>query len=108
MAVAKFYQVAPSGNGSTNTIYADTLAAGADSGVVTTGPDMLIRVIGSLPITIRFGTTANLAGNPATATDIFIPANTPEIFDMGHYNSAISIYTFQNGTVVTVNQVSKN
>ena len=108
MAVQTFFQVAPCGDGASNTLYAGTLAAGANSGVVPTGNDMLIRVIGSLPITIRFGTTTNLAANAATATDIYIPANRAEIFDMGHYNNAIRIYAFQNGTVVTVNQVSKN
>ena len=67
---------------------------------------MLFRIAVSLPVTIRFGTTTNLT--TATATDIYIPANTPEIFDMGHINNAICIYAFNAATVVTVNLVSKN
>jgi hypothetical protein len=106
VAVAKFYQVIPAGNGSTNTLYAATLGAAATSGVVTAGNDMLIRVIASLPITIRFGTVSNLSA--ATSTDIYIPPNRAEIFDVGHNNNAFSIYAFQAGTIVSVNVVSKN
>lgn len=108
MALLKFYPVAPAGNGSTNVIYSGTLASGANSGVITTGADMLIRVTSTQPITIRFGTVANLATNAATATDILIPANIPDILDMGHQNTAISIYAFNDDTIVTVNQVVKN
>lgn len=106
MAVPYFHQVAPQGNGSNNTIYNGTLAASANSGVITTGNNMLIRVIASLPITIRFGTATNLSA--ATAADIYIPPNRPEIFDMGYINNAISIFALSAGTIVTVNQVSKN
>jgi hypothetical protein len=106
MATPVFYQVAPTGNGNNNTIYAGTLAASANSGTQTTGNDMIIRVIASQPITIRFGTVANLSA--ATATDIYIAPNVAEIFDMGHLNNAICIYAFNASTVVTVNQVSKN
>lgn len=106
MAVLDFVQVAPSGNGGNNTIYAATLGAAGTSGTITTGSDMIIRIAASGDITVRFGTTTNLT--PATATDIYVPAKTPYIIDMGHTNNAISIFSIAAATVITVNQVSKN
>jgi len=106
MAVPSFIQVVPAGNGGNNTLYSATLGASATSGVQVAGNDMIIRVVGSLPITIRFGPSGSLAA--ATATDIYIPANSPETFDLGHINNAFSIFAFQASTVVTVNQVAKN
>lgn len=108
MAVPTFIQVAPTGNGSNNTIYAATLAASANSGVINTGNDMIIRIVGSGNLTVRFGTATNLASNAATATDILVPANTEYIVDMGHQNNAISIFSIAASNVITVNQVSKN
>lgn len=108
MAVFDFIPVAPAGNGGTNTIYAATLAATTASTVITTGPDMIIRVVASGAITIRFGTATNLASSPATATDIYIPANTVQLFDMGHQNNAISLFSIGANTIITVNQVVKN
>jgi hypothetical protein len=106
MAVPSFIQVVPAGNGGTNTLYAATLGANANSGVQVAGNDNIIRISASLPITVRFGPSATLSA--ATATDIYIPANSPEIFDLGHINNAFSIFAFQASTVVTVNVVSKN
>lgn len=105
MATFKFYPVVPAGNGGTNVIYAGTLAsAGTQS--VTTGNNMLIRIVGSQPLSVRFGSIGN--SPVATATDIYIPGNTPEIFDMGQFNNVVSIYSFAAGNIVTVNQVVKN
>lgn len=106
MAVLDFIQVAPAGNGGNNTLYAATLGAGANSGVITTGLDMIIRIAASGAICVRFGPSASLTA--ATATDIYVPANTPYVVDMGHINNAISIYAIAASTVVTVNQVVKN
>jgi hypothetical protein len=108
MAVFEFIQVAPASNGSNNTIYAATLGAAGNSTVITTGKDMIIRVVGSGALTIRFGTADNLASSPATATDIYLPANLPYVVDMGHQNSAISLYSVAANTIVTVNQIVKN
>ena len=106
MAVPSFVQVAPAGNGGNNTLYAATLGAAATSGVQVAGNDMIVRVVASLPVTIRFGPSASLSAS--TATDIYVPGNSPELFDLGHINNAFSIYAFSAGTIVTVNQVSKN
>jgi hypothetical protein len=107
MAVFDFIQVAPAGNGTAaNTIYAATLGSTANSGVITTGFDMIIRVVCSQASTIRFGPSASLTA--ATATDIYLPANVPYIVDMGHQNNAISIYSTAANNIVTVNQVVKN
>lgn len=106
MAVLDFVQVAPSGNGGSNTIYAATLGAAGASGTIATGNDMIVRIVASGAITVRFGTTVNMT--PAIATDIYLPANTPYIVDMGHQNNAISIFSVTAATIITVNQVSKN
>lgn len=107
MAVQSFIAVAPASNGTApNTIYSATLGSAANSTVITTGLDMIIRIVGSQALAVRFGTAANLTS--AGATDIYLPANTPYIIDMGHLNSAISLYSFAAANIVTVNQVSKN
>lgn len=108
MAVLNFIKVAPTGNGSNNTLYAATLAAGANSGVISLGADMIVRIVATGNITVRFGTATNLASNAATATDILVPANQELVIDLGHQNNAISIYSFAASTIVTVNQVVKN
>ena len=69
---------------------------------------MIIRIVASQPISIRFGTTTNLSGNNAGASDIYIPGNYESIWDMGHINNAISIYSFNAGTYITVNTVVRN
>jgi hypothetical protein len=108
MAVQAFVQVAPVGNGTNNVIYGATLGASANSPVINTGNDMIIRIVASNAITVRFGTAANLASNPAGATDIYVPANLPWVVDMGHQNNAISIFSISATTIVTVSQVVKN
>jgi hypothetical protein len=107
MAVALFNPVAPTGNGSTNVIYAGTLGA-AGTPLVTVGNDNIIRIAASGAFTVRFGTTTNLtASGPATATDIYFPAGV-YIYDVGHNNNALSIYSFGASNIVTVNAVPRN
>lgn len=106
MAVFSFVQVAPPGNGGSNTLYASTLGAAGNSPIILTGKDMIIRIVASGAITVRFGQNATL-GNSA-ATDIYLPANTVWIVDMGHQNDSISIFSVAAATIVTVNQVVKN
>lgn len=107
MAVFDFVQVAVTSNGTaSSTLYSATLGAAANSPIITTGLDMIIRVVASGALTIRLGALATITN--AGATDIYLPANTPYIVDMGHQNNAISLYSIAAATIVTVNQVSKN
>jgi len=105
MAVMTFFPVIGAGNGNTNALYGATLGAAATSGVITTGYDMIIRVATTGTANIRFGTTANLT--TATATDILLPGPGYWIFDMGHLNNAIVIYSVGAANVVSVVQVQK-
>lgn len=108
MAVLQFVPVAPQGNGGSNTLYAATLGAAGTSSVITVGNDQIIRIACSGAITVRFGTVTNLtASGPATATDMYFPAGV-YIYDVGHNNNAISIYSVGASTVVTVNAVQRN
>ncbi len=107
MAVQIFYPVIPASLGTaSNTIYSATLGAAANSGVINTGPDMIIRVAASGPITIRFGAAATITA--ATASDMYIPSGVVQIFDMGHLNNAIWIFSVNAATSVTVSTISKN
>jgi hypothetical protein len=99
----KFYPVIAAGNGAKNTIYAATITGGATSGLITTGPDMLIRIAAVNPVTVRFGSSASLT--TADATDILVIGS--EIFDMGHNNNAIVIYAPAT-TLVSVSVVVRN
>lgn len=108
MAVFEFFPVAPAGNGTSNTIYAATLGAAGTSTVITVGNDAIIRIAASGAFTVRFGTVTNLtASGPATATDMYFPAGA-YIYDVGHVNNAISIYSVAAATIVTVNIVARN
>lgn len=108
MAVASFTPVAPAGNGSNNTIYSATLGSAAESGLITLGNDMIVRIAVTGNAAIRFGTTTNLASNAATATDILLPGAQVMVVDLGHYNNAIRIYSLVASNIITVSQVSKN
>lgn len=107
MAVLQFYPVASASVGTAAApLYSNTLGAAGNSVNITTGFDMLIRIVASGPIAIRFGASATLTN--AGTGDIYIPANIPDIWDMGHLNNAINIYSFNASTVVNVTQVQKN
>jgi hypothetical protein len=107
MAVMKFYPVAGASVGtSAGVLYAATLGASGTSGVITTGPDMLIRIVATGAITVRFGASATITA--AGAGDMLIPANTIDIWDMGHLNNAITIFSIAATTTITVSQVVKN
>jgi hypothetical protein len=106
MAVFSFVPVVPSGNGAANVMYAAQLAAGATSGLITAGNDMIVRIASTGPATVRFGTTSNLT--TATATDILLPGPGYWLFDLGHQNNALEIYAFNQSTYVSVNVVQKN
>lgn len=106
MAVMQFVPVAPGSNGTqTNNIYAATLGAAANSTTIVTGPDAIIRIACSGAICIRFGPSGTL-GN-AVATDMYFPAGV-YIYDVGHVNSALNIYSIAASTIVTVSQVPRN
>lgn len=104
MAVFKFVQVAPAGNGGANTLYAGTLASGGTSGVVTPGSGQIVRVAVSDHATIRFG-AATLSA--PSGSDMLLTPYGVEEFDMG-VNTSLDIYAFNAGTYVTVSVVSKN
>lgn len=105
MAVLDFIPVIGAGNGNTNVLYGAQLGAAASSTLITTGADMIIRVSVTGPCAIRFGTVANLS--TVTSTDILLPGPGAWLFDMGHQNTAVMIYSFNATTNVTVNQVQK-
>jgi hypothetical protein len=104
MAVLEYIPVIPASLGtSTNTIYTATLGAGGNSGKVTTGVDMIIRVACAAACNIRFGASATITA--ATATDMYLPAGVHK-FDMGHQNDAIWLFSTP-GSIVTVSTIQK-
>ena len=107
MAVALLNPVAPAGNGtSTNNIYAATaLGAGANSANIVPGIDALVRIACSGAINVRFGPAASLTN--ATTSDMYFPAGV-YIYDLGHQNSALNIYSIAGSNVVTVSYVVRN
>jgi hypothetical protein len=108
MAVFQFVPVAsPQVGNATNNIYAATLGAAANSTVITVGNDAIIRIACSGAITVRFGTAASLTANAAGATDMYFPAGV-YIYDVGHQNAAISIYSIGASNVITVSAVPRN
>lgn len=109
MAVQLFNPVAPAATPGnvTNNLYNATLGAAANSTVITPGIDSLVRIACSGAITIRFGSATNLTSYPAGATDMYFPAGV-YIYDMGHANTSLSIYSIAASTVVTVSYVVKN
>jgi hypothetical protein len=73
----------------------DALASGVTTavgtgavGIFTVNPNTLFRIVATTPVNVRFGTSAITT---ATAQDMYIPANVPEIFDSG---SATTIAVF--------------
>ena len=109
MSVLLFNPVAPAATPGnvTNNIYNTTLGAAANSTVITPGTDALVRIACSGAITVRFGSSANLTTNPAGATDIYFPTGV-WIYDMGHANTSLSIYSIAASTIVTVTYVPRN
>ena len=109
MSVLLFNPVAPAATPGnvTNNIYNATLGAAANSTVITSGKDSLVRLAFSGAVTVRFGLAANLTTNPAGATDMYFPAGV-YIYDLGHQNDSLSIYSIAAATIVTVSCVVKN
>lgn len=109
MSVLLFNPVAPAATPGnvTNNIYNATLGAAANSTVITPGADALVRIACSGAITVRFGVSGNLTTNPAGATDMYFPSGV-YIYDMGHANPSLSIYSIAASTIVTVSYVVKN
>ena len=105
MARETFIPVSVTTGGVNTALYAGTLGAAGTSGVITAGPDMIIRIACSAAIAVRFGTAANLS--TVTATDMYFPAGV-YLYDVGHLNTSLDIYAFGASTVVTVNEVNKN
>jgi hypothetical protein len=72
-----------SGTGSSTT----AIGTGA-VGVFQLGNNVVIRVVATVAVNIRFGDSSITT---ATAQDIYLPANTVELFDMGT-NTAIAVF----------------
>jgi hypothetical protein len=108
MAVSVFVPVASNTTGTaTNNIYNATLGASANSTVITVGNDAIIRIACSGAINVKFSTATNLTTNPAIATDMYFPAGV-YIYDVGHNNNAISIWSIAASTIITVSAVPRN
>ena len=108
MAVLKFYPVMSPSNGTVaGTIYAAQLGAAGNSANIPIGKDALIRIATQGgAVTVRFGASATLTNSGVT--DILIPQNWAEIFDMGHQNDTINIYSIAANTYVSVSYVVRN
>jgi hypothetical protein len=105
MALPIFYPVVPAGNGtSTNVISSGTITAAGNSPIITPGNDAIVQITCSAMFNIRFGPAATLTA--ATAADIQIPANILYIVDLGHINSALSLFSTAGGTY-SVNYVQR-
>ena len=86
IATPIFYQVVTNGtntkaNGASQAISITTIGT-----PITLGHNVLVRLVATSPMFVRF---ASAGATTATANDIYLPANVPEIFDMGRYNEVI-------------------
>lgn len=71
---------------------------------IVLGNRVLFRIVSTQGVNVRFSAD----GSTASASDMYLPANTPQIFDMGDQNNTISIYNSSASTAtVWVNAVSK-
>ena len=105
MATLQFYAIPPSGD--------NTQVIGAGSQIVpattagtpiTIGHNVLVRLVASAAMNIRFGKTGVTS---AGATDIYLAPNVPEIWDMGRYNEVIVPWGGAAGATLYWNIVSK-
>ena len=106
MALPSFIQVIePSLGTGTNNIYNATISAAGNSGKISVGNNRIIRICASAAINVRFGQSATITA--AGATDLLVPAASPELFDVGYINDSIWIFSTP-GATVTVTGISKN
>lgn len=88
-----------------NAIYSGTLSRNQNSPVIPLRCNGWIRIAASKPITVRFGPDETLAASPATAADVYYPAGSEVVqYDLGTERDGLSIFSFENGTVVSVNE----
>lgn len=73
------------------------VAATSVSAAVAVGHNQLVRLVATGPVNVRFGS----ALTTATANDVYLPANFPEIFDMGRGHEQVMFYN-PGATPVTV------
>lgn len=98
MAVVKFFPIISNSPGN-----ALILSAG-QSQAITIGNRVLVRIVSTQGVNIRFGSSVA----SASASDMYLPPNTPEIFDMGDQNDSLCIYNSSTGSAsVWINPVSK-
>lgn len=79
-------------NGTTTSVGSGT------SSVFTVNPNTLFRITATVGINVRFG---DASITTATANDLYIPANTPEIFDSGNATS-IAVFAAATSSVNVV------
>lgn len=74
-----------------------TVGATSASTAIQIGHNQLVRFVATGPVNVRFGS----ALTTATAADVYLPANFPEIFDMGRGHEQVMFYN-SGATAVTV------
>jgi len=110
MATLLFIPVIEQSSGATPN---DIVYVGAAAGSVApfvVGKRKIIRVISIGVVTatdyiaLRFGLQGTMAA--AVATDIIVPLNTPQFFDMGE-NDSLSVYS-TSASIVSISVISKS
>jgi len=93
MATPLFYPIVKGSDGVANAT-TTAITAGAVA-TFTVNPNTLFRITGTTGINVRFGDSSITT---ATANDMYIPANLPEIFDSGNATT-IAVYAVANSSV---------
>lgn len=90
--------------GSNTTASATNTSIGTGAiGLFTIGKNVIFRIVASTPVNIRFGDSAITT---ATASDVLVPANLPEFFDMGANLTTIAVFAVA-AAVVNISIVSR-
>lgn len=89
------FQITAAGGPSVASGSSVTVAATSTAPAITIGHNQLVRIVATGPVNIRFG----IGLVTSTATDVYLPANAPEIFDMGRHSEQIMFYNPGSSTV---------
>jgi len=93
MATPRFYSIVKGSNGVANATNTAILAGNV--AIFTIGANTLFRITATAGVNIRFG---DASITTATANDLYLPPNLPEIFDSGN-TVKIAVFAVANATV---------
>lgn len=105
MSTPLSYTIVAGGNNATPSAFSFTIAASGVAQPINIGHNQLIRVVSTAPVYIRFGPTTLTT---ATASDVYLPANVIELYDMGRQNENIAVFNGgASSAIVNITIVSR-